>query len=1237
MATAVGDDGFDQFDKPGSERSRRRRTSDDDWDSDLDDLLEEDLISGKKNQSDYSDEELNDDLLQSDEEEQEPQPIFSTNDQSAVLESDLDNGEDEVVYEEVEEPEAFAEGDIEGHYEGTGDAELTEELMEYAEEQEEEEIDADEVLDLEINEPLDEFQDDEISQVYTGQQEFIVEELEEVENSEETVPDSEELVMRSIKLQAETKDDSDEEEEDDEESGRLRFKTERKEGTIIRLSDAARERRNIPETLELSVEDKAALMEFEKRDKQRKNVRYGGGPKRGVGVRRGGFMQSHGIDQRRDNNESGRMRENRPPLLSTQPSHVQPIRSLFQQQPIQPLLPVPRPRHSSPAQQKKESSRVNTPPTTPQQSKNIHINPHFKGSVATPAQVPLLPTPNQPRPAVVPQRFTGAPEFQPLVPAHHTGNLNHGPRLPPPDHWRSPPPIQERDSFFIGDPRLPNHHVFDQRSPPPPHPPPLLNSNHAMPNQGGLSFSPAGTGFNPPGQQSGFNLQGQQPGFGQQGQPTVYNPPGQQTGFNQHGPPPRFNPQGQPPMFNQGHQQMFNQPGQQPVFNQQGQQLAFSPQGQQSGFNQVQPPGFNPQGQPCVFNQQGQQSGFNQHGPQPGYNPHGPQSGFNQAGQQSGYSHQGSQPGFPRDRSVRPNMQTPGPVGLLHYNQQAAGNGRPYIPPRQQFTPGPGQPFISHAQTNVQGPLHHALPPPPLHHLSGPPPPLLPVSLSPFRPHLQNSQPQQNSNRMQLQQRQGPGKPRHSTPAQNLRKGSNQQSMRNSNLRELPIAPSQVTDITCNRRGTVPAAQVKPLAHAASASAGRTAVVAKKLQGKVVKHVHPALQPKAEGNSDQKTTEEDEETRLYRLKIEEQKRLREEILKQKELRRQQQAGARKKELLERLAQQHSPCPQLLHQQEVQTAQMSNCNPAVPHSVAQARQNVKNRLLAQKPETLCTNLQQKNTHFQQAVATNLQLPGQQRKTVKQIRPNKSASQNSIQTVQKVVQEQPALTAADNPVQSPAKALLVQGNSQELKSGVKRTIMQRANSGSGDGPHVSAKVRVIQLSGAPRPETAGFTYLENKPQQLQPTQQSHQQRLQAVRKVTLTKGTVQQQQTQIQPTVQPGVRNIQGMQQSKKVMRGRGAASQMGRGRIMPNKQNLRVVECKPQPCTVSLEGLSSSTTDFQLQSLLMSVGPIESFQMLPEQRKAIAKFTQPQHASSFQQKFHRHMIDLSHINVMLLAE
>lgn len=55
--------------------------------------------------------------------------------------------------------------------------------------------------------------------------------------------------MEALELQKDVKEESDEEEDDDEESGRLRFKTERKEGTIIRLSDVTRERRNIPETL----------------------------------------------------------------------------------------------------------------------------------------------------------------------------------------------------------------------------------------------------------------------------------------------------------------------------------------------------------------------------------------------------------------------------------------------------------------------------------------------------------------------------------------------------------------------------------------------------------------------------------------------------------------------------------------------------------------------------------------------------------------------------------------------------------------------------------------------------------------------------------------------------------------------------------------------------------------------------------------------------------------------------
>lgn len=45
-----------------------------------------------------------------------------------------------------------------------------------------------------------------------------------------------------------TKEESDEEDDEDEESGRLRFKSERKDSAVVRLSDSSK-RRSIPETL----------------------------------------------------------------------------------------------------------------------------------------------------------------------------------------------------------------------------------------------------------------------------------------------------------------------------------------------------------------------------------------------------------------------------------------------------------------------------------------------------------------------------------------------------------------------------------------------------------------------------------------------------------------------------------------------------------------------------------------------------------------------------------------------------------------------------------------------------------------------------------------------------------------------------------------------------------------------------------------------------------------------------
>ncbi|KAG8147114.1 hypothetical protein E2320_022557, partial [Naja naja] len=163
----------------------------------------------------------------------------------------------------------------------------------------------------------------------------------------------------------------------------------------------------------LSAEAKAALLEFEERERQLKQGRYGSRR----GGRRGGSLMCHGLgEQRRDNNERGRIEDHRPALLPTQTAvmthserifrHQQPLRNFFQQrqqqqqpqqqqQQPQGLLPVPTQHHTPPPPSQGihmpsqvESPRIlMTPPSVAsQQPKNIHINPHFKGTVVTPVQ-----------------------------------------------------------------------------------------------------------------------------------------------------------------------------------------------------------------------------------------------------------------------------------------------------------------------------------------------------------------------------------------------------------------------------------------------------------------------------------------------------------------------------------------------------------------------------------------------------------------------------------------------------------------------------------------------------------------------------------------------------------------------------------------------------------------------------------------------------------------------------------
>ncbi|VCX41614.1 unnamed protein product [Gulo gulo] len=514
-----------------------------------------------------------------------------------------------------------------------------------------------------------------------------------------------------------------------------------------------------------------------------------------------------------------------------------------------------------------------------------------------------------------------------------------------------------------------------------------------------------------------------------------------------------------------------------------------------------------------------------------------------------------------------------------------------------------------------------------------------------FRPHVQTAQPPPSSGRMQCPQRQGL---RHNTTSQNVSKRPMQQMQpaapRNSNLRELPIAPAHVMEMSSSRCSSTPAAPGKPVASTSPPT--RPGSGPRSAQGKTeakVKPVSPAVQPKEEAKAEPEFPDEDEETRLYRLKIEEQKRLREEILKQKELRRQQQAGARKKELLERLAQQqqlHLPPPAAAEQEQPAAAPSpTNGSPLLPFPGAQVRQNVKNRLLVKNQDVTVSNVPPKTSSFVPSGA-NTHYQGQLMKPLKHLRQARTGPQSPAQ--HRVLQVKPADGEGPPPPSQTARVASLQGRPPDAKPGAKRTVMHRANSGGGDGPHVSSKVRVIKLSGGQGGESDGFFHPEGQPQRLP---QPPEVRQQPARKVTLTKGALQQPQhppvgSHVHSAGPPGIKSIPGVHPAKKVLmhgRGRGVAGAMGRGRLTPNKQNLRVVECKPQPCVVSVEGLSSSTTDVQLKSLLTSVGPIQSLQMLPQQRKAIAKFKEPAHALAFQQKFHRHMIDLSHINVALIVE
>ncbi|XP_051755310.1 RNA-binding protein 33 isoform X2 [Ctenopharyngodon idella] len=1188
MATNTGDDDFDEYDKPGAERSRRRRgEDDDDLESDLEegDLLEEDWLSSKKNPSELSDEELNDDLLQSDEEDQNASgqavslnATLGLGTSGHLQDEDPDEGGyTDNAYEETEGCQAgFSQA---GEYEAD-EYQGEEEGLEYTGDQNCDEY-QDEVLDLQIDEPLDdEFQVDEYPTEYseeqTDQQEVAEEEhedeteeqdssqvteLEEVENENDPEAEPEQ--------DANVKEESDEEEEDVEESRRLRFKTERKDDTVVRLSDAASKRRNIPETLELSEEAKADLQEFEEKERQRKQGRFGGrgrgGPRtdggrggmagrggirgrgggggRGVGGR--GDFPLFGMGGFRGDGGQGRINEQRPPLMQvnlgmqlrmTTPlqhhhhqSRLPGVRGgggpgLFPdpgapipQQPLQLLMP--HLAHRSPGPRTQHDTHGLRLLSSPPRHSNAHPNQHQQHQQHHPKNIHINPHFRGPSssPVQVPSmppvqnqpRPNIAPQRLPAPPdfqQHLQGNFGPPQRpLPSQEQWRGPPPHHQDQEHFFTG----EPRFSGQHMFDQPGPAPLMNNS--VSGQGPPSFPPQG-GLGGP----GFGPLGLGQNQGPQGGGVFQREPLRPGMAPQHAGPP--GPPG--PRAFVGHRQPFSPQQQGPPFS--PQHMSFGMQVRQRGLLQ----------QPLL------------HDPSLSHQP-------------------------------------------LH--QQQHQQHRQDLPPQ-------GLPPPQHQQHHHHHPRDHH----PMVHLSQPH----------FRQSIQSSHRQMQSRPQGNQQRNNHARPRMTPPP--LQQIPPQ---RNSNLRELPIASSNN-----NNRPSVPSGQAKPVTRATqnvrqgqaarSGPAGRGGPVAQG-QGSARVMQQPNVpemkkeSPAAQSSTTPEDPDEDEETRQYRLKIEEQKRLREEILKRKEQRRQMQAGERKRQLMERISgqtpnQTPNQTPQTQNPTQTSAAQppqpvpslISNGTPQNPPSgLSSPRPNVKARLQNTKP---------------QAQASGWSGPQ------KPQNPGPDANQQGQWQPQQKMTITPQSTQRQGAVQT--SPLEGHGLGQPQPGG-KRTVMQRTN--SIESPQVPHKVRLVKLLG----EADAGPNTGPPQQQQQPIgRPAHQQRLGPIRKVTMATGGVQNQQQ-----AGRGMAN----QTSRLVVRGRGRGR--GGGRMM--QQNPRAQDCKPS--TVCIEGLSTTTTTKQLMNLLNSIGPVEMFTMLPEQRKAIAKFVNPEHAASFQHSFHRHMIDLSHIDVSII--
>ncbi|XP_041927174.1 RNA-binding protein 33-like isoform X1 [Alosa sapidissima] len=438
MATDFQDNESDVHYKLGLEQSPRR-SEDEDLDSDLDVCLLDDASSDiRKNMSDVPDEDLSDDLLHSDEEElticyndtvdssqvtTPLKPPLETHEEipTEIRESPLSPGEGPAVDPRgSEEPEGkvISGQDEESGHSSAANATAAEDSGKCARDQESE----DEAVDVEINEPFDD--------------EFQVIEIKEQSDLEAST------TAETTKESCNDEDDESNEEEEDEQSCHSRFKSERKEGmVVVRLSHGARQRRNIPDTLELSGDCRTGA-----RDPARRHIACGGAggrrpPSNYLMLSR---MEVRGFDPR--------------PQPQAQRSSVQPPL------PSHPRPRAPQQRYFSPPQSYSQPGHQGrAAPQGPARSVAIltgRSSPWVRSGsgarvlscVSSAHPVPLMCAQSQAKPAVAPQCLSGVAA---AGPSHFPQPLRSQHAEP----WRGQAPPKERRS---SEPLVPGQHMLDQ-------------------------------------------------------------------------------------------------------------------------------------------------------------------------------------------------------------------------------------------------------------------------------------------------------------------------------------------------------------------------------------------------------------------------------------------------------------------------------------------------------------------------------------------------------------------------------------------------------------------------------------------------------------------------------------------------------------------------------------------------------------------------------------------------------